>query len=302
MSCKTQSSNSTRIVWNYINMKSFLEYSYVSFILYATRDYGVQKALSVPISESIVLFPAGEKKTSRWAANESSMRSQGYSLDQVWMNNDLTQNFALEEDSFLLFRREETEVVFPFQSLSVPRYLMMTTQQCRQLLSQQRRAFFTQISSRGTRATSIQSFLAQIEIKYGNLSQLLDSPNTPAAETIVSSDGELHVEHLERLFTHENWKISTSWGLESSDVITLGKHTPYNVAVAAASTRRSGSTYLMRMKLMIIRRVRMVQMITLRVCRKNFVYVGYVNNNKPSMMMVTIMRTTIDYGHLTNYV
>ena len=56
-------------------------------------------------------------------------------------------------------------------------------------------------------ATTIQSFFAQIEIKYGNLSQLLDSPNTPAAETIVSSDGELHVEHLERLFTHDATEI-----------------------------------------------------------------------------------------------
>ena len=140
-----------------------------------------------------------------------------------------------------------------------------------------RRTFFAQISSRGTRASAIQSFFAQIEIKYNNLSQLLDSPTTPAAETIVSSDGELHIEHLVRLFTHDataihvpnyyhkrtatklgmellhesrqengeggrNWKVSTSRGLESSDVITLGKHTPYNVAVAAASARRSGSS------------------------------------------------------------
>ena len=116
-----------------------------------------------------------------------------------------------------------------------------------------------------SRSSAIQSFFRLLETNYGNLPSLID--RGPAAETIVSSDGRLHPRHLNRLFRHEatalhvknfyhsrsaetlgeeliresiertksggstNWKISTSRGLESSDVGTLGEHTPYNVAV-----------------------------------------------------------------------
>ena len=116
-----------------------------------------------------------------------------------------------------------------------------------------------------SRSSAIQSFFRILETNYGNLSSLIDKG--PAAETIVSSDGRLCPQHLNRLFRHEatalhvknfyhsrsaqklgeeliresieraksggstNWKISTSRGLESSDVGTLGAHSPYNVAV-----------------------------------------------------------------------
>eukprot|EP00804_Cyclotella_cryptica_P022872 CCRYP_005070-RA/>CCRYP_005070-RA protein AED:0.11 eAED:0.11 QI:159/0.66/0.5/1/1/1/4/21/584 len=130
------------------------------------------------------------------------------------------------------------------------------------IYQQQRRSYFDQSS----RNSAIQSFFKILQANYGNLSDLIDKG--PASETIVSPDGVLHPHHLIRLFRHEatalhvrnfyhppsakklgeelvqesalraksgsssNWKVSTSRGLESSDVGTLGEHTPYNVAVA----------------------------------------------------------------------
>lgn len=127
---------------------------------------------------------------------------------------------------------------------------------------QQRSIYFDQSS----RNSAIQSFFQTLETKYGNLPDLIDKG--PASETILSPDGVIHPHHLIRLFRHEasalhvqrfyhhkdatrlgseliqesivrsksgrssNWKVSTSRGLESSDVGTLGEHTPYNVAVA----------------------------------------------------------------------
>ena len=132
-----------------------------------------------------------------------------------------------------------------------------------QSFQQQRYIAFDQSS----RNSAIRSFFQHLEANYGNLSELID--RGPASETIVSPDGILHPHHLSRLFRHEatalhvqnyyhsadaarlgeeillesmertrsgggssNWKISTSRGLESSDVGTCGEHTPYNVAVA----------------------------------------------------------------------
>lgn len=127
---------------------------------------------------------------------------------------------------------------------------------------QQHRTVFDQ----SARNSAIQFFFHTLEKSYGNLSALIDKG--PASETIVSTDGVLHPHHLIRLFRHKatalhvhdfyhpssakrlgedlvqesilrtksgsssNWKVSTSRGLESSDVSTLGEHTPYNVAVA----------------------------------------------------------------------
>ena len=119
------------------------------------------------------------------------------------------------------------------------------------------------------RSAAIQTLFQLVESKYGNLPSLIDKGKP--AETIVSGDGRIHPHHLIRLFKHEatayhipnfynsesakilgdkliqesrrsggdNWKVSTSRGLESSDVATLGKHPPYNVAMARAQNNSS---------------------------------------------------------------
>ena len=120
-----------------------------------------------------------------------------------------------------------------------------------------------------TRNDAIQALFRHLESNYGNLSSLVDTGT--AAETIVADDGIIQTNHLKRLFEHDatalhirnfysaesakqlgeeliqeslckggsNWRVSTSRGLESSDVFTLGEHSPYNVAVAMAREHES---------------------------------------------------------------
>lgn len=108
----------------------------------------------------------------------------------------------------------------------------------------------------------VRRLFAYIESRFGGISALIDKG--ARAEVICRGDGILRHEDLSRLMTHEatalhvkgfydptaasalggrlaaearagggrNWKVSTSRGLESSDVATLGAHQPYNVACA----------------------------------------------------------------------
>lgn len=108
---------------------------------------------------------------------------------------------------------------------------------------------------------ALQRLFGWIESRFGGLP--FDT-GTSAAE-IITSQGRIQGDDLHRLLTHQatglhvqgfyppaaarelgrqlardfdlgkgrNWKVSTSRGLESSDVVTLGAHDPFNVASAS---------------------------------------------------------------------
>lgn len=120
-----------------------------------------------------------------------------------------------------------------------------------------------------------QQFFAYLQENFGGNLHNLRDPNTPQNPAIrYRDDGKIHASDLQSLMTHEcsaihisnfyhaptsmklgkelakeaiqegrarNWKVSTSRGLESSDVCTLGCHAPFNVVSGMIGNQNSSS-------------------------------------------------------------